>query len=234
MISTTASSSRTIARTVATRPMARFLTTASTMAICSRPHDPARPSGEALNIHHNLFLDGRDEKTTSAASARRTAELGFNSTTTRSSAVQTGDTDAAGRARALSRRTRRSITICVVDNDASVTAFWVTNSGTFAGQLRGLTGCSTTTSTTTRAVRELQGLATNRNFTRVQGAVERRCAATCRKRTRLSPTVTFAGAGDYRLSSNGQDALTASDVGGPVGCYVTGSEEIGVRTSPGY
>ena len=39
----------------------------------------------------------------------------------------------------------------------------------------------------------------------------------------------FVGGGDYRLANNAQAALTASSTGGPVGCYVTGSEEIGIR-----
>jgi len=39
---------------------------------------------------------------------------------------------------------------------------------------------------------------------------------------------------DYRLADNGQAALTASSTGGPVGCYITGSEEIGLRVSPSY
>lgn len=50
----------------------------------------------------------------------------------------------------------------------------------------------------------------------------------------LNVTVTFSGADDYRLLANGQGALTASDVGGPVGAYVTGSEEIGIRSNPVY
>lgn len=45
--------------------------------------------------------------------------------------------------------------------------------------------------------------------------------------------VDFNG-GDYRLASNGQAALTASSTGGPVGCYITGTEERGVRASPTY
>lgn len=37
---------------------------------------------------------------------------------------------------------------------------------------------------------------------------------------------------DYRLSNNGQAALTASRSGGPVGCYMTGNEAVGRRPSP--
>jgi hypothetical protein len=59
-------------------------------------------------------------------------------------------------------------------------------------------------------------------------------AADVREAGSFESTVTFTGAGDYTLADNGQDALAASDVGGPVGCYVTGSEEIGVRASPVY
>jgi hypothetical protein len=47
-------------------------------------------------------------------------------------------------------------------------------------------------------------------------------------------TVTFIGSGNYRLANNSQAAQTASDVGGPVGCYVTGNEEIGARINPDY
>lgn len=49
-------------------------------------------------------------------------------------------------------------------------------------------------------------------------------------------TVTFVneGAGNYKLSDNGQAALTASVTGGKVGCWVTDSEEIGVRANPTY
>ena len=39
---------------------------------------------------------------------------------------------------------------------------------------------------------------------------------------------------DYRLANHGQAALTASSSGGPVGCYITGNEEIGLRASPGF
>lgn len=38
---------------------------------------------------------------------------------------------------------------------------------------------------------------------------------------------------DFHISS-GHAALTASSIGGPVGAYITGSEEIGVRASPTY
>jgi hypothetical protein len=49
-------------------------------------------------------------------------------------------------------------------------------------------------------------------------------------------TVTFVNeaGGDYHLADNGQAALTASTTGGPVGCYITGEEEIGLRASPTY
>lgn len=46
-------------------------------------------------------------------------------------------------------------------------------------------------------------------------------------------TVTFQS-GTYKLAANGQAALTASSSGGPVGCYITGNEEIGVRANPVY
>lgn len=48
--------------------------------------------------------------------------------------------------------------------------------------------------------------------------------------------VTFEdeGGDDYRLAENSQDALTASDIGGRIGAYITGSEEIGVRAVPTY
>lgn len=39
---------------------------------------------------------------------------------------------------------------------------------------------------------------------------------------------------DYRLAPNGQPALTASNLAGPVGCYITGFEEIGLRAAPEY
>ena len=48
------------------------------------------------------------------------------------------------------------------------------------------------------------------------------------------PEFTNIGTGDYTLAANSQAALTASSTGGPVGCYVTGSEEIGMRADPGY
>lgn len=44
------------------------------------------------------------------------------------------------------------------------------------------------------------------------------------------PQFVNADAADFRLTNNGQAALTASSTGGPVGCYVTGSETIGIRT----
>lgn len=39
---------------------------------------------------------------------------------------------------------------------------------------------------------------------------------------------------DYRLSDRGQAALTASNASGPVGCYITGNEVIGLRANPTY
>lgn len=44
------------------------------------------------------------------------------------------------------------------------------------------------------------------------------------------PQFVNPGAADFRLANNGQAALTASSTGGPVGCYITGSETIGIRT----
>jgi hypothetical protein len=49
-----------------------------------------------------------------------------------------------------------------------------------------------------------------------------------------NPQFVDYAAGNFRLASNGQSALTASSTGGPVGAYQTGSEEIGVRASPSY
>lgn len=43
------------------------------------------------------------------------------------------------------------------------------------------------------------------------------------------PQFENAAVGDFRLLNNGQAALTASSTGGPVGCYITGSEIIGIR-----
>jgi hypothetical protein len=40
----------------------------------------------------------------------------------------------------------------------------------------------------------------------------------------------FVGSGSYKLQS-GSDALTASSTSGPVGCYITGNEIMGVRTA---
>ena len=45
----------------------------------------------------------------------------------------------------------------------------------------------------------------------------------------------FVNAGsDFHLADNAQNSLTASYTGGPVGCYITGSETIGRRANPGY
>lgn len=44
-----------------------------------------------------------------------------------------------------------------------------------------------------------------------------------------SPQFEDTSAGDFRLVNNGQAALTASSTGGPVGCYITGLETIGIR-----
>lgn len=46
------------------------------------------------------------------------------------------------------------------------------------------------------------------------------------------PNFTNIGTGDYTIASG--SALTASSTAGPVGCYITGSEEIGKRASPTY
>jgi hypothetical protein len=48
-----------------------------------------------------------------------------------------------------------------------------------------------------------------------------------------NPSFVNAGAGNYRLAG-GSAALTAGNTGGPCGCYITGSEEIGRRASPTY
>jgi len=48
------------------------------------------------------------------------------------------------------------------------------------------------------------------------------------------PEFTNLGGRDFTLANNGQGALTASSTNGPVGCYVTGSEEIGIRANPSY
>lgn len=47
-----------------------------------------------------------------------------------------------------------------------------------------------------------------------------------------NPNFANAGAENYRLTTGA--ALTASSTGGPVGCYITGTEEIGVRSAPTY
>ncbi len=51
--------------------------------------------------------------------------------------------------------------------------------------------------------------------------------------TEGDPGFTNQAAGDYTLSG-GSACLTASSTGGPIGCYITGSEEIGLRASPTY
>lgn len=48
------------------------------------------------------------------------------------------------------------------------------------------------------------------------------------------PQFVSAASDNFRLASNGQAALTASSTGGPVGCYITGTEEIGIRANPTY
>lgn len=48
-----------------------------------------------------------------------------------------------------------------------------------------------------------------------------------------NPDFVNAGTGDYHLQV-GSPALTAGNTGGPCGCYITGSEEIGLRASPTY
>lgn len=73
----------------------------------------------------------------------------------------------------------------------------------------------------------------NKTFEQYRTAIDGLTAA-AREDNSFESTVTFVGGGDYRLASNGQDALAASDVGGPVGCYVTGTEEIGIRANPAY
>lgn len=45
-----------------------------------------------------------------------------------------------------------------------------------------------------------------------------------------APQFTNAAGEDFRLVSNGQAALTASSTGGALGCYITGTETIGIRT----
>lgn len=47
------------------------------------------------------------------------------------------------------------------------------------------------------------------------------------------PQFVNAGAGNYKLAG-GSPCLTASSTGGPIGCYITGSEEIGLRAAPTY
>jgi len=49
-----------------------------------------------------------------------------------------------------------------------------------------------------------------------------------------NPQFVDYAAGNFRLASAGQAALTASSTGGVVGAYVTGTETIGVRSSPAY
>ncbi len=48
-----------------------------------------------------------------------------------------------------------------------------------------------------------------------------------------NPNFVNAATDDYRLSG-GSACLTASSTGGPIGCYITGSEEIGLRAAPTY
>jgi len=45
---------------------------------------------------------------------------------------------------------------------------------------------------------------------------------------------TFDDTFDYKLTAGAQNALTASDIGGPVGCWITGNEDIGIRANPSY
>lgn len=47
------------------------------------------------------------------------------------------------------------------------------------------------------------------------------------------PAFVDQASGDYHLAG-GSSCLTASSTGGPVGCYITGSEEIGLRAAPTY
>lgn len=51
--------------------------------------------------------------------------------------------------------------------------------------------------------------------------------------TEGDPQFVNQATGDYRLAG-GSPCLTASSTGGPIGCYITGSEEIGLRASPTY
>lgn len=48
-----------------------------------------------------------------------------------------------------------------------------------------------------------------------------------------NPSFVNSAAGNFRLNT-GSPALTAGDNGGPVGCYITGNEEIGLRANPTY
>lgn len=51
--------------------------------------------------------------------------------------------------------------------------------------------------------------------------------------TEGDPSFVNQASGDYTLAG-GSPCLTASSTGGPIGCYITGSEEIGLRGSPSY
>lgn len=54
-----------------------------------------------------------------------------------------------------------------------------------------------------------------------------------RETNSISSDPLFVGSGSYKLQGS-SPALTASNVGGPCGCYITGNEEIGIRANPTY
>jgi hypothetical protein len=186
-------------------------------------------SGEALNIHHNLFLDGAIENDFSgfSASGRQTYNV-YNNTFVGSAAGYVMQQDGSG-----SYESNPSFYNNVLaDNASSVTAFWLANSLDFATNFADYSALDHNVYYDSNGAANFND-GTNRNFTSFKGELTS-LPSGVQEANSLETTVTFVGGGDYRLASNGQGALTASDVGGPVGCYVTGSEEIGVRASPGY
>jgi hypothetical protein len=189
-------------------------------------------SSQGVSIHHNLSVRASAFEIDNGGSTVSNSFFAYNNTFAGASSL--GSLVRYENLAQYSGSSSFYNNICM-DNSGTVTNMWLRNDGqteTFSTHFARYTLLDYNVYFDSNGAATFND-ATSRNFTGYRSQLTGYPAAV-REANSVESPVTFVSASDYRLAANGQAALTRSNVGGPVGCYVTGSEEIGPRTSPSY